>query len=438
MIQTAPNEISWPQPEVDDSYDVIVIGGGPAGCTTAALSAEAGLKVLLLEREAIPRFHVGESLIPKTYDAIDRLGLLERMKQSAFPKKYSVQFVTDTGKVTAPFYFDEYDPRESSVTWQVERADFDKMIADRAIELGATLRIGAHVMDVLFDGEQAVGVKVKLNNGPDGEPEICEIAAKVIVDATGQSSFIASRLGVKKKDPLLQKGTIWTYWKGAHRDPGKDEGATLIMQTEGKKSWFWYIPLSNDIVSVGCTGSMKYMFNKDRGSAEDVYQEELTRCPELERRLENAERCENYFSTKDFSYRASKTAGDGWCLVGDAFGFIDPVYSSGVLLALASGEYAADAIADAFKKNDFSGEQLGGWNASYAEGLENFKRLVYAFYTPGFSFAKFLMEYPQYRSNMIDILMGDVFKPGVGDIFKEMGDVLPPSDVEAEPATAMS
>ncbi|MEZ6121796.1 MAG: NAD(P)/FAD-dependent oxidoreductase [Planctomycetaceae bacterium] len=433
MIQPSPEQQTNHLPELDSQYDVIVVGGGPAGTTTAALVAEHGYRVLLLERSPVPRFHIGESLIPETYWPLKRLGLLDRLKQSAFPRKFSVQFVSDGVKESAPFYFDMYNAHESSVTWQVVRSDFDQMLLDRALELGAVVHTSAHVTYCVFENHQAVGVRCRLLNA-DGERTEQEIRAKVIVDATGQTAFISSRKGQRDPDPRLKKGTVWTYWKGARRDSGKDEGATLIMQTPEKKSWFWYIPLPDDVVSVGCTGSLPYMFGKEHGSAETVYNRELERCPAMQERLQNAERCTEYFTTKDFSYYSRDGAGPGWVLVGDAFGFIDPVYSSGVFLALKSGEFAADAIDDALQRGDFSAARLGQWQPQYKKGLENFRRLVYAFYAEDFSFGTFLKDHPEYKSNMVDILVGDVFKPGVDEIFTAMGPVLPPLDVPAAAA----
>ena len=434
MIQPNPESpVDYLSP-VENEYDVIVIGGGPAGASTAALVAEHGHSVLLLERAQLPRFHVGESLIPETYWPLKRLGLIDRLKASAFPRKYSVQFVSEGTKESAPFYFDQYNPHESSVTWQVERGQFDQMLMDRARELGALVHTSAQVTDVLFDGEMAKGVKCRLLNEDGGRTQR-EIRSKVVVDATGQSAFISSRWGTRDPDPLLKKGTIWTYWKGARRDEGKDEGATLIMQTPGKKSWFWYIPLQNDVVSIGCTGSMNYMFGKENGTAEEVYSREVERCPAMQRRLTNAERCTDFFTTKDFSYYSGKGAGDGWVLVGDSFGFIDPVYSSGVYLALKGGEFAADAIHDALQRGDYSAARLGQWQPLYKQGIENFRKLVYAFYAEDFSFGMFLKANPQFKSNMVDILVGDVFKPGVGDIFDAMGDVVPAQDSQPMSAT---
>ncbi len=430
MITTKPSKsCPFQQTAIEQAYDVVILGAGPSGTTCAALLAEAGKSVLVLERELMPRFHVGESLLPKTYPTLKRLGILEKMKQSAFPKKYSVQFVTETGKITQPFYFDEYIPHESSQTWQVERADFDLMLAENATQKGATIRTGAHVTDILFDQERAVGVKVKLKDAQAGEEEIREIAAEVIVDATGQSTFLANRLGMKEADPLLQKGTVWSYFEGAIRDSGKDEGATIIMQTEGKKSWFWYIPLSDDVVSVGCTGTMKYMFPGDGTTPEQIFERELAKCPEMKRRIENSRQVTEFKVTKDFTYRAKQTAGPGWVLIGDAFGFIDPVYSSGILLAFSSAEFAADAIIAGFEKNDLSAEQLGCWNEMFVTGLSYFKRLIYGFYAPDFSFGSFFKKYPECSDQMTDILMGDVFKPDLESLFEKMGPVVPPSDL---------
>ena len=434
MIQATYSPSTRFRPPLNDAYDVIVMGGGPAGSTVAALIAEAGHRVAVLERHTIPRFHVGESLIPETYWTMKRLGVLDRIRATGFPKKFSVQFFSDGSKPSNPFYFDMHNPHESSQTWQVERADFDQILLENAIEKGAVVHSDAQILDVLFEGEQAVGVRTKLHKADDeGDPETREIRARVVVDCTGQSAFLASRLGLQTSDPRLKKGTVWTYFKGARRDPGKDEGATLILQTEGKQSWFWFIPLRDDVVSIGCTGAMHSMFPKG-ATAESTFERELARCPALQERLVSATRCLDYFTTRDYSYKSKQAAGDGWVLCGDAYGFIDPVYSSGVYLALKCGEFVADAVNAALQAGDVSAKKLGAWKSVYDRGVENFRGLVYAFYTPGFSFGEFLRKHPDQHGHIVDILIGAVFKPDVEELFEKMGEVVPPSEVE--PATA--
>lgn len=409
--------------DFQDSYDVIVIGGGPAGASTGALTAQAGHSTLVLERSTVPRFHVGESLIPETYWSLKRLGIVEKLQQSAFPRKYSVQFFSEGMKPSTPFYFDEYKDCESSQTWQVWRDAFDRLLLETASENGATVTPKAQVLEVLFDGDQATGVRFQIT-AEDGNRSEHQASCKVVVDASGQSAFLASRLGVKSSDPHLKMGTIWSYWENARRDEGRDEGATLIMQTADKKSWFWFIPLQDNMASIGCTGTMPYMFEKG-STPEETFARELDRCPAMKERLENATRGRDFLTTRDYSYYSTQGAGPGWVMVGDAYGFIDPVYSTGVFLALKSGEFAADAIDTAINSDDFSAERLGEWQAIHHEAVMLFRKLVYAFYDPNFSFGRFLKANPQYRKNVTDMLIGDVFKPGVGDIFEAMGEVVP-------------
>lgn len=420
------------QPDLDSEYDVIVIGAGPAGSAVAALLAAQGRKTLVVDRAVFPRFHVGESLIPETYWQLKRLGLIEQLKESAFPKKFSVQFVTEEGTETMPFYFNKYKEHESSQTWQVVRAEFDQMLVDNAQNQGAVIHTGAQVLDLICEGEQVVGVKLKLNS-----QESRDIRCKLVVDASGQTGFIANRLKLKVADPILKKGTVWAHFKNAHRDEGIDEGATLILQTEGKRSWFWYIPLPDNTVSIGCTGDMAYMFSKERGNSEEIFNQEVERCVGIKKRLADAHPVTEFMTTKDFSYHSTQPAGPGWMLAGDALGFIDPVYSSGVFLALKSGELVADTINDAFDSQDFSVERLSQWYPDYRNGVENFRKLVYAFYAPGFSFGTFLRQYPQFKMNLVDILIGDVFKPEVAEMFTVMQEEIPELATSDDPQVAI-
>ena len=408
-------------PSHNNSYDVIVIGGGPAGSTVATLVAEKGHRVLLLEREKCPRFKIGESLMPATYWTFKRLGLLEKLKASHFPKKYSVQFYSKSGQASAPFYFFENNPHESSMTWQVLRSEFDEMMLDNAQEKGVEVRRGTRVHEVLFDGNRAVGVQAKVA----GE-NITDISARTIVDSTGQSAMVSRQLKINFPDPELKKASLFTHFEGGVRDTGIDEGATLILHTENKDSWFWYIPLPYDRVSVGVVGELDHLIQNRRSrndglDPQKIFEEELEKCAPLKPRIQNAKQLFPAQVTKDFSYRARRIAGEGWVLVGDAFGFLDPVYSTGLFLALKSGEMASDAINEAFEKDDFSGERLGIFESEFVRGLEAFRKLVYAFYTRDFSFAQFLRRFPECQQGIVDILSGNVFIKDVSAIFEPMG-----------------
>ena len=398
--------------------DVVVIGGGPGGATTAALVAEGGKSVMLLERSSEPAFKVGESLMPGTYWTFERLGVLDKLSKTGFPRKYSVQFFGPSGRGSAPFYFNKDNPHESAVTWQVLRSEFDAMLQDNAAEKGAEVIRGAHVLEVLFEGEHAIGVRAKM---PDGKTRT--IKSQVVVDASGQSAVIARHLKIANDEPKLRKASVFTHFKGGARDDGVDEGATLILQTSDKSGWFWYIPLSDNRVSVGAVGDIDYLFSDRSQDAQAIFDRELEKCVPMQERLEHAEQIMPMQVTKDFSYRAKKIAGDGWVLVGDAYGFLDPVYSSGVFLALKSGEMAADTILEGFAEDDLSGERLGRFREEYVGGMESIRKLVYAFYDKDFSFGKFLMANPDCQQGIVDILSGDVYTKDVTPIFKPMGEM---------------
>lgn len=415
-----------PPSSLNGSADVVVIGGGPAGSTVSTLIAQKGYRVQLFERERFPRFHIGESLIPETYWVLERLNMLPKLKASRFVKKYSVQFVNADGKLSAPFYFWDNKPHECSQTWQVVRSEFDLMMLNNAREHGVEAHEGVRVLDVLFDGSRAVGVRVQADDGTQRE-----VRARVVVDASGQSTFLQNRFKLRQWDPVLNKGAVWTYWEGAYRDTGRDEGATMVLQTANRQGWWWYIPLHENRVSVGVVAPFDYLF-KGRGSHEQIYSEELDRCPAVQQRVSVGQRVTGYFATKDYSYRSKEVAGDGWVLIGDAFGFLDPLYSSGVLLALRSGEMAADAITDGFATNDLTADQLGRWGPVFNQGVDRMRRLVCEYYD-GFSFGQFIRKNPDLTGTVTDLLIGDLFTDRVDKVWQPMEALYPPGKVAPAP-----
>jgi len=403
---------------------VIVIGGGPAGSTVASILSREGKKVVLFEKERFPRHHIGESLMTDTYFTFQRMGLLEKMKSSPFVRKYSVQFANPAGKESRPFYFFEALHHEAAVTWQITRAQFDLMLIEHAGDQGSDVYQETQIKRVLFDGSRAYGVEALMKNGTTVQFE-----APVIVDATGQSAMLSNKLGWRVRDPKLKKAVLYSYFKGAHREKDLNGGATLVLRTpKGSNGWFWYIPLENDITSVGVVADPEYLVKGRGQDLAKIFHEEIEKVEACRRRVAGAERVDRIYSILDYSYRSTHNAGDGFILIGDAYGFLDPIYSSGVLLALKMAELAADRIHDAFKHNDFSAARLGQSQAKLDQGIESMRKLCYAFYNEGFSFSQFLQKYPEQRVNIITLLMGNVFKEGVDDIYEPMADfaIIPP------------
>lgn len=399
---------------VQTSYDCIVIGGGPAGTTAAALVAEAGFQTLLVEREHFPRHHVGESLMPETYWVFERLGLLEKLNQSKFPRKVGVQFVNSTGRESQPFFFRSHDPRDCSETWHICRPEFDQMLFDNAVANGAEGHFGVRAREVLFEADRAVGVRLQFENG-----EMRDVASQVVIDATGQSSLLANRFAMRHVNPELKKAAIWGHFRGADREVQRGGVYTIVIQNPTKTGWFWYIPQADDIVSVGLVGDHDY-FLKGRGTPEEVFRKEAENCPAVKRRLEGAENIDGLRVVKEYSYLTDRPAGDGWVLAGDAWGFIDPLYSSGVYFALKSGELVADAVIEALRSDDTSVEKLGKWSPEFRAGTAWVRKLVNAYYTGEFRVGKFIKEFPHHQGGITDILIGRIFGPTAGAVFADL------------------
>jgi flavin-dependent dehydrogenase len=381
-------------------YDAIVIGGGPAGSTAAAVLAAKGRRVMVLEKEKFPRYHIGESLLPYGYFTLERIGVLDRMKASHFTKKYSVQFVGASGRASVPFYFFQQLEHEASMTWQVLRSEFDQLLLDNAREKGAEVIEEITARELIQQDGAVAGVKAVTKDG-----ETREFRAPITIDATGRDAFAVTRNGWKVRDPYLNKIAVWTYYKGALRDPGLDEGATTVAYVP-EKGWFWYIPLADDIVSVGVVAEKDYLY-RDANDLPTIFHNQVKKNAWIERHLAAGVQSGPYRVTGEFSYRSRYCAADGLVLAGDAFGFLDPVFSSGVFLALRSGELVGDAVEAALAAGDVSAPRFREYGAQVCRGVEAMRRLVYAFYNREFSFRVFLSEYPQLKGDMTDCLIGN-------------------------------
>ena len=382
-------------------YDAIVIGAGPSGSTAAAVLASKGRRVLAIEREKFPRYHVGESLIPYTYFPLERIGMIERMKKSHFPSKYSVQFVGRSGNLSQPFYFFEHLKHEAACTWQVLRSEFDQMLMDNAREKGAEVLEETKVTETIDENGTVSGVCAKAKDG-----STLEFRAPITIDASGRDSLSMLRNNWRVRDDQLKKISIWTYYKGALRDPGRDEGATTIASIP-ERGWFWYIPLPDDMVSVGVVAESDYLY-RDTRDLEEIFLREVTKNRWIEKHLAIGRRTEPLRVTGEFSYRSRYTAADGLVLTGDAFGFLDPVFSSGLFFALRGGELVADAVDAALSAGDYSAGRFNDYANEMCNGMEAMRRLVYAFYDHGFSFADLMKEHPDLSPDLTDCLIGNL------------------------------
>ncbi len=384
--------------------DVLIIGGGPAGTTAAALLAEKGRRVLVLEREKFPRYHVGESLLPFAFYPLQRLGLIEKMRASAFIKKYSVQFVSASGKASQPFYFfNRYGP-DVAQTWQVLRSEFDQMLMQHARARGAIVQEEVTVTELLQTGGRATGVRTRHRDG-----RVVEYFAPITLDCSGKESFAAVRNQWRVRDPKLNKVAVWTYYRGAKREDGIDAGATTVAFVP-EKGWFWYIPQHNDMVSVGVVAEGKYLTRGDIRAPEQIFQREIEENLWIKEHLAAGRQTGPFYVTNEFSFHARHCAMEGLLLVGDAFCFLDPVFSSGLMFALKSGVLAADAVAAALQARDFTPARFAQYGAALRHGIENMRKLVYAFYDPNFSFRALTDKYPDLAGEVTDCLSGDVEK----------------------------
>jgi len=384
-------------------YDAIIIGGGPAGTTTATLLAEKGHRVLLVEKTTFPRYHVGESLMPFCWFTLDRLGVIDRMNEIGFTRKHSVQFATTDGKISAPFYFFQHFDHPAATTWQVERQDFDLMLLDNARSKGVEVRENTTALDFLAEGTRITGIRART-----GDEDIFEATAPITLDCTGRDALYQRKHSTRKRDPKLNKISIWTLFKDAKRDSGLEEGATTIAYLPDG-GWFWNIPLRNGIVSSGIVAERDYLYrNGETRDPAEIYAREIENNAWVKDHLSVGQQFGEYWVAGEYSYRAEHCATDGLVLVGDAFAFLDPVFSSGVFLALKSGEMAADAAHAALENGDTSANAFANYGEELCGHIETMRRIVYAFYDKDFSFAKLIRKHPDLRPRLTDVLIGNV------------------------------
>ena len=364
---------------MDELHDVAVIGGGPAGSTAAAILASSGRRVILFEKEIFPRFHIGESLLPYNMDLLSRLGLTDKLHAS-FVEKWGAHLISSDGAVTRYIRFSEGWRPGHPMAFHVLRSEFDEMLLRRAAELGAEIREGHAVVEATHSYHDGCVVTAR---GPDGT--LTTARARFLLDASGQNAFVAARRGLRKLTPSLRKAAVFAHYEGVPRGAGRAAGdITLIVLSDG---WFWLIPLSNGRTSVGLVTEGTNLKDSAMPPAE-LLEQALKRCPAAYEKTRDSRRISDVWTASDYSYECGGIAGDGYLLLGDAAAFIDPVFSTGVWLAMSSGEMAADtvhrALGTASSPENLAPEVFRNYERKVRHHVATYTRMVRHFYQPGF------------------------------------------------------
>src|SRR5213593_1202498 len=358
----------------DAIYDVAIIGGGPAGSTAAALLARAGRRVVVFEREKFPRFHIGESLLPFSMKAFTRLGLHEKFLRAGFLKKFGGEIFGACSDQGTKFYFKDGFRSQTDHAYQVTRGDFDKVLLDHAAECGAEVCEQISVDRVQFSQDE-VELAVKSNGSSQS------IQARYLNDASGRASVLGRHFKIKKTYDHLQKLSIFAHYDGVWRAEGIDGTLTVLIRAIDR--WFWLIPLSAERTSIGVVLDSE-TFRRSKLSAEDFLEHALAEQPIIAKRMTNALRVSQVHVEADFSYRSALLHGERWLLAGDAAGFIDPIFSSGVFLAVFSGERCADVLNEVLERPRNTKRLFARYERSVNRAMDVYLRFVNAWYTKEF------------------------------------------------------
>ena len=357
-----------------ETFDVVVVGGGPGGSSTSTFLADGGLRVALFERERFPRFHVGESLMPATMLLLEELGARAAIEERGFQLKYGATFIDeDNNAATQTFYFLPGQPWPN-YSYQVPRAEFDTVLLEHATKRGVTVFQPATVEGTEFD---AGGVTLTVS----GENGRFSVRAKMLVDATGRDALLATRYGRRTRIPNLGKVALFAHYKGAARRSGLEEGNIRVYVF--REGWFWWIPLAGDVTSVGAVCHARTV-KQWTGEPEGLLDAMIARSRGVSENLAGAVRITPVHRVANFSYHNSPVVGDRFVAVGDAIAFVDPIFSGGVYIALRTGQLAAAAILQAFRAGDFSARRFAAYERRVRAGLAPLFQFIHKYYEPSF------------------------------------------------------
>ena len=356
-------------------WDVAVVGGGPAGSTASAMLRKLGRSVVLLEKTPHPRFHIGESLLPFTLGLMKKTGFLPILEGADFVPKMAGRFMTADNALGHTFYFSDAFTPEYPFAYQVLRSRFDHLMLDHSRSCGTEVREKHTVRDATFAPDR-VTLDVL---DPAGQPY--QLQARYLADATGRDAFLTAKFSLRRPEPGLRKVAIFAHLTGCVRDEGRDAGNTISYLIRG--GWIWWIPLPDDVTSIGVVVDGD-VFKQARMSPEDYFNYVVERVPALAPRLTRATRVSPVHTTSDFSYGTRAIAGDRWLLLGDAGFFLDPIFSSGVHLAVTSGIAAAEAIHTAIDRPSRTARAFGRYTRMMRYNQRLYRTFIHGWYKPGF------------------------------------------------------
>ncbi len=354
---------------MSSTYDVAIIGGGPAGSTAATLLARRGRRVVLCEKDAFPKFKIGESLLPHSLETFNRLGLRAKLDAHAFPK-LGGEIATTCGRRIKRFYFENALQLRDRSAYQVDRAWFDKMLLDHTAENGAEVRQPCAVSELAFDSD---GVTLRTREG--------EVRARYLLDCSGRNAVVGSHFDLKRRYDHLQKFSVYAHFEGVQRDEGRD--ATLTRLVRGRGHWFWFIPLDERRTSVGIVMDLAD-FRAAKKTPAEALEQGIADSILVSGRMMGARRITEVQAVGDYSYRNTRLHGARWLLAGDAAGFIDPIFSTGVFLAIHSGERAAAALDFSMRHPRFAKIRLAWYSRGLNRVMDRYLRFVSAWYSAEF------------------------------------------------------
>jgi len=393
---------SSPSHPAEHHCDVLVIGGGPAGSTAATLLAEKGHRVALLEKAHHPRFHIGESLLPANLPLFDKLGVRAEIEAIAM-QKWGAEFVSPWHEHRQTFEFADAWDKSMPLAYQVRRAEFDEILIRNAARKGADVIEGCRVRDVEFLPNDA-GALVRAERD-DGRSETWR--CRFLVDASGRDTFLGNRFQAKQRNPKHNSAALYGHFKGAQRNAGKQEGHISIFWFE--HGWFWFIPLADGATSVGAVIWPAHLKTR-RIPVREFFLGLIATCPTLAARLKDAELVSDVDATGNFSYSCDRSHGAGYLLLGDAYAFIDPVFSSGVMLAMNSAFAGAEAVDTCLRQPEKAATALKRFDQAVKHGPKEFSWFIYRVTNPTM---RDLFMSPRnnfrIREALLSVLAGDIF-----------------------------